>query len=204
MAWRNPDDGRHGSNCPAQSRGSQRAFAPIRGLPDNRRAERERTSRGECKMESAQVMLFRLALGLLGSLLIAIGVVWAIGPVRLLAGLIAVPVMWAIVTAAALALWAIARESPASRTGGGGRAVRLLRDEGLSEPHASDPQGSRRDAVEAVGLLRTRASRNRTPATRKAADPDLDLGSRLYPRNAFYSPSSDAERPPTIPSATKR
>jgi hypothetical protein len=51
----------------------------------------------------------RLALGLLGSLLVAICLVWAIGPVRLLAGLVAVPLMWAIVTAAALALWVVVR-----------------------------------------------------------------------------------------------
>jgi hypothetical protein len=46
---------------------------------------------------------------LLGSLLIAIGIAWAIGPVRLLAGLVVVPVAWVIVTAAALALWAAVR-----------------------------------------------------------------------------------------------
>jgi hypothetical protein len=51
----------------------------------------------------------RLALGLLGTLLIAIGAAWAIGPVRLLAGIIAVPLMWAIVSTAALALWAFVR-----------------------------------------------------------------------------------------------
>ena len=45
----------------------------------------------------------RLALALLGSLMIAIGVVWAIGPVRLLAGLVAVPVAWAIVLVMVLA-----------------------------------------------------------------------------------------------------
>jgi hypothetical protein len=50
---------------------------------------------------------------LLGSLLIALGIAWAVGPVRLLAGLVAVPVMWAIVTAAALVLLA------ALRLGGG-------------------------------------------------------------------------------------
>jgi hypothetical protein len=48
---------------------------------------------------------------LLGSLLIALGIAWAVG--RLLAGLVAVPVTWAIVTAAALALLA------ALRLGGG-------------------------------------------------------------------------------------
>src|SRR5271157_5508885 len=98
MAWRSPDDGRHGSNRPAQSRGSQRAVATGASVTNPRATQSERTPRGKCKMESAQVIT-RLALGLLGSLLIAIGVVWAIGPVRLLAGLIAVPVMWAIVTA---------------------------------------------------------------------------------------------------------
>ena len=49
----------------------------------------------------------RLALALLGSLMIAIGVVWAIGPVRLLAGLVAVPVAWAIVLVMVLATWAM-------------------------------------------------------------------------------------------------
>lgn len=41
---------------------------------------------------------------LLGSLSIGIAVAWAIGPVRLLAGLIAVPIMWAIVFVAVAAL----------------------------------------------------------------------------------------------------
>jgi hypothetical protein len=42
-----------------------------------------------------------------GTLLVSLGIVWAIGPVRLLAGLIAVPVVWASITILALALWAI-------------------------------------------------------------------------------------------------
>jgi hypothetical protein len=46
---------------------------------------------------------------LLGTFLIAIGIVWAIGPVRVLAGLVAVPVMWAIVTATALGAWVALR-----------------------------------------------------------------------------------------------
>jgi hypothetical protein len=41
-----------------------------------------------------------------GSLLIAIAMAWAVGPVRLLAGLIAVSLMWGIVTVAVLAIWA--------------------------------------------------------------------------------------------------
>jgi hypothetical protein len=41
-----------------------------------------------------------------GSLLIAIAIAWAVGPVRLLAGLIAVPLMWGIVTVSVLAIWA--------------------------------------------------------------------------------------------------
>lgn len=40
---------------------------------------------------------------LAGSLLIAIGIAWLIGPVRLLDGLVAVPIMWAIVLAASAA-----------------------------------------------------------------------------------------------------
>ena len=42
-----------------------------------------------------------------GTLLVSLGIVWAVGPVRLLAGLIAVPVVWAIIAIPALALWAI-------------------------------------------------------------------------------------------------
>ncbi len=42
---------------------------------------------------------------LLGSLLIAVAIAWAVGPVRLLAGLVAVPIMWAIVLAASAAAW---------------------------------------------------------------------------------------------------
>jgi len=42
---------------------------------------------------------------MLGSLLIAIGIAWAVGPVRLLAGLIAVPVVCVIVAVAVLAGW---------------------------------------------------------------------------------------------------
>jgi hypothetical protein len=47
----------------------------------------------------------RLAAVLLGSLLIAIGVTWAVGPVRLLASLVVVPVMWAIVAIVTVGIW---------------------------------------------------------------------------------------------------
>jgi hypothetical protein len=47
-----------------------------------------------------------VAIGLLGTFLVAIGLAWAIGPVRLLAALIAVPVTWAIITVVALTVWA--------------------------------------------------------------------------------------------------
>ena len=47
----------------------------------------------------------RIAFGLLGTLFIAIGLAWAIGPVRLLAAFIAVPVTWAIISVAALTVW---------------------------------------------------------------------------------------------------
>ena len=42
-------------------------------------------------------MIARVAMVIFGSLLIAIAIAWAVGPVRLLAGLIAVPLMWGIV-----------------------------------------------------------------------------------------------------------
>jgi hypothetical protein len=38
----------------------------------------------------------------LGRFLVSVSTAWAVGPVRVLAGLVAVPVMWVIVTAAAL------------------------------------------------------------------------------------------------------
>jgi len=44
---------------------------------------------------------------LLGSLLIAVAIAWLVGPVRLLAGLVAVPIMWAIIAVVALAGWAV-------------------------------------------------------------------------------------------------
>jgi hypothetical protein len=47
-----------------------------------------------------------VAIGLLGTFLVAIGLAWAIGPVRLLAALITVPVTWAIITVVALSVWA--------------------------------------------------------------------------------------------------
>ena len=50
---------------------------------------------------------------LLAALLIAVSIAWTIGPARLLAnlaaGLVVVPVLWAIVTAAALGAWAALR-----------------------------------------------------------------------------------------------
>jgi hypothetical protein len=49
-------------------------------------------------------MIARVAMVVFGSLLIAIAIAWAVGPVRLLAGLIAVPLMWGIVTVAVLAI----------------------------------------------------------------------------------------------------
>jgi hypothetical protein len=51
-------------------------------------------------------MIARVAMVIFGSLLIAIAIAWAIGPACLLAGLIAVPLMWGIVTVAVLATWA--------------------------------------------------------------------------------------------------
>jgi hypothetical protein len=48
----------------------------------------------------------RIVVGLLGTLFIAIGLAWAIGPVRLLVSLVAVPVTWAIITVVALTVWA--------------------------------------------------------------------------------------------------
>lgn len=53
-------------------------------------------------------MIDLLAL-LLGALLVSIGLAWAIGPARLLAGIVAVPIMWAIVTVAAVAAWVAVR-----------------------------------------------------------------------------------------------
>jgi hypothetical protein len=43
-------------------------------------------------------MIARVAMVIFGSLLIAIAVAWAVGPVRLLAGLIAVPLTCGVVT----------------------------------------------------------------------------------------------------------
>jgi hypothetical protein len=54
-------------------------------------------------------MIGQLLAFLLGTFLVAIGIVWAIGPVRVLAGLVAVPLMWAIVTAVALGAWVALR-----------------------------------------------------------------------------------------------
>ena len=54
-------------------------------------------------------MIGSLAALLLGLLLIAIAIAWRVGPARLLAGLIAVPLMWAIVSAAALGAWVVFR-----------------------------------------------------------------------------------------------
>ena len=51
-------------------------------------------------------MIARVAIVIFGSLLIATAIAWAVGPVRLLAGLIAVPLMWGIVTVVVLAAWA--------------------------------------------------------------------------------------------------
>jgi hypothetical protein len=51
-------------------------------------------------------MIARVAMIIFGSLLIAIAIAWTVGPMRLLAGLIAVPLMWGIVTVAVLAIWA--------------------------------------------------------------------------------------------------
>jgi hypothetical protein len=51
-------------------------------------------------------VIARIAMVILGSLLIAIAIAWAVGPGRLLAGLIAVPLMWGIVTVSVLAIWA--------------------------------------------------------------------------------------------------
>ena len=51
-------------------------------------------------------MIVRVVMVIYGSLLIAIAIAWAVGPVRLLAGLIAVPLMWGIVTVVVLATWA--------------------------------------------------------------------------------------------------
>jgi hypothetical protein len=51
-------------------------------------------------------MIARIAMVMFGSLLIAIEIAWVVGPVRLLAGLVAVPLMWGIVTIATLAVWA--------------------------------------------------------------------------------------------------
>jgi hypothetical protein len=47
----------------------------------------------------------QLGLILLGSLLIAIGLTWLIGPVRLLAGIVAVPIAWAIISVVAIVVW---------------------------------------------------------------------------------------------------
>jgi hypothetical protein len=41
----------------------------------------------------------------LGALLLAIAITWMVGPIRLLAGLVAVPIMWALVLIALLAIW---------------------------------------------------------------------------------------------------
>jgi hypothetical protein len=46
---------------------------------------------------------------LLGTLLIAVAIAWVVGPVRLLAGLVAVPIMWAIVLVAVAATWLVVR-----------------------------------------------------------------------------------------------
>jgi hypothetical protein len=54
-------------------------------------------------------MIAQLLTLLLGTFVVAFGIVWAIGPVRVLAGVVAVPVMWAIVTAATLGAWVALR-----------------------------------------------------------------------------------------------
>jgi hypothetical protein len=50
-------------------------------------------------------MIERLAAVPLGTLLITFALTWVIGPIRLLASFIAVPVTWAIITAIVLAVW---------------------------------------------------------------------------------------------------
>ena len=50
-------------------------------------------------------MIARVAMVIFGSLLIATAIAWVVGSVRLLASLIAVPLMWGIVTVAMLAIW---------------------------------------------------------------------------------------------------
>jgi hypothetical protein len=59
------------------------------------------------------MMIANLAALLVNAFLVALGIAWAVGPVRLLAnlaaGLIAVPLLWAIVTAAALGAWVALR-----------------------------------------------------------------------------------------------
>jgi hypothetical protein len=51
-------------------------------------------------------MIVRVVMVIFGSLLIAIAIAWTVWPVRLLASLVAVPLMWGIVTVAVLAIWA--------------------------------------------------------------------------------------------------
>jgi len=58
-------------------------------------------------------MIAELFALLLGPFLIALGIAWAIGPARLLgnlaAGLVVIPVLWAILTAGALGAWVALR-----------------------------------------------------------------------------------------------
>jgi hypothetical protein len=58
-------------------------------------------------------MIAQLLTLLLGTFLVATGIAWAIGPARLLAnlaaGLVVIPVLWAILTAAALGAWVALR-----------------------------------------------------------------------------------------------
>jgi hypothetical protein len=49
-------------------------------------------------------MIAGVAMVIFGSILIAIAIAWAVGPVRLLAGLIAVPLIWGIFSVAVLAM----------------------------------------------------------------------------------------------------
>jgi hypothetical protein len=49
----------------------------------------------------------RFLILLLGVFLVSLGIVWAVGPFRLLAGVVAVPVVSVIIVILVLALWAI-------------------------------------------------------------------------------------------------
>src|ERR1700736_107456 len=103
MVWRRSDCG-NDSHRQSLSRAAQRACATLGSLSHARTAQPERTPRGKCTLEGAQAMLTQVLILFLGTFLLIAGVVSAIGPKRLLIGLVALPFVAAAAAVATAAL----------------------------------------------------------------------------------------------------